>query len=315
MTLPFNSLVSTTLEHRLKTLEDNIFLDRPFLRWLTDRGHVKTYSGGTDIRQPIVLSENSSFQSFTKYETLNLTPQNPFTMAVYPWKSTAISVAISGEEEDMNNGEDGVIDLVDALVENAKESASANWNRLALTSDGTGNGGKNPQGLPALVKVGGTVGGVATADAATWDSLGGTGGAVTLATLDLRYLQTSIGNVGPDLELTSRENYASYISALTPQLRFTNTKYAEAGCENAKHMGATVFYDADLVDAGTSPWYMLNSKTLYLYKHSKRWMSVGPFIKPADQDARFSLIISRGNIGISSRRLNSVFTAVSNVTV
>jgi hypothetical protein len=309
MTLPFDKLVTTTLEKRLQGLEDVVFQGRPFSKWLLDKGRVQTYEGGRHINVPLELAENATFQTYAGYTTLDVAPQDPFSMAQYEWRNAAISVAISGEEEAKNNGKAGVIKLVDALTSNAKESAIANFNRMWLTGAGTGTGWNS---LTNLIVASGTVGGIATADVASWNSVRTANASISLAELNLFYTQTSKGNMRPDFELTTETLLSAYESALAPQLRYTNNTMAEAGFENLKHKTATVFCDFD-VTAGE--WYLLNSKALYLFKHSQDWMKVGPFIKPADQDAKFSLIISRGNLAVSNRRLLACWTGASAVTV
>lgn len=60
--------------------------------------------------------------NYSKYDQLTTTPQEGITTARYPWKSMAVSISISGEEEMKNSGEAQLVNLLEAKIMQAEES-------------------------------------------------------------------------------------------------------------------------------------------------------------------------------------------------
>ena len=119
----YDALLSTTLRNYRKKLEDNIFLKHPLLMWLNDKGRRKTQNGGYQIMIPLLYGENTTVQNYDKYDILDTTPQEGITTAKYDWKQLAISIAISRKEERQNSGEHQLINLLEAKLMQAEESA------------------------------------------------------------------------------------------------------------------------------------------------------------------------------------------------
>ena len=68
-------------------------------------------------------------------------------------------------------------------------------------------------------------------------------------------------------------------------------------------------WDQELV--GSGKLYFLNSKFLKLKVHSDVWFKATPFEKPHGQDARFSQILSYGNLVTNNRRFQGVLYDIS----
>jgi hypothetical protein len=310
----FDALLSTTLANYRDKLTDNVFTARPLTYWLSDKGRIRTESGGTKIVEQLIYGQNDTVKSYSGYETLSLTPQEGITAAEYEWKQYGASIAISGIEEAKNNGEHAIIDLLEAKIMQAEESLREGFNQMFF-GNGTGNSGKNWNGLGNLIERGNTVGGidssVVTAPGVVgnefWNSYEeNTAGALTLLQMATAYNSVSVGNDHPDLILTTQTLFEKYESLLQPQLRYTDTKTAEAGFQNLLFKGAPIMYD---VHAPAGTMFFINSKYLKLVGHTDKWFAQTDFVRPENQDARFALIMCYGNLVCSNRAKQGKLTA------
>lgn len=305
----FDALLSTTLANYRDKLTDNVFTARPLTYWLSDKGRIRMETGGTKIVEQLIYGQNSTVSSYSGYETLSLTPQEGISAAEYDWKQYGASIAISGIEEAKNNGEHAIINLLEAKIMQAEESMREGFNQMFF-GDGTGNSGKNWNGLGNIVESGNTVGGINSANGQGndwWRSYEeNTAGALTLLQMATAYNSVSVGNDHPDVILTTQTLFEKYESLLQPQLRYTDTKTADAGFQNLLFKSAPIMYD---VHCPAGNMFFLNSKYLKLVGHSDKWFAQTDFVRPENQDARFALIMCYGNLVCSNRARQGKLTA------
>jgi hypothetical protein len=304
----FDALLSTTLANYRSQLTDNVFTARPLTYFLMDKGRIRMLNGGTKIVEPLIYGTNSTVKSYSGYDSVALTAQEGISAAEYDWKQYAASIAISGIEEGKNNGEQEIINLLEAKIMQAEESMRESFNQMFF-GDGTGNSGKDWNGLGNLVEASGTVGGInrATAGNEFWQSKEeNTAGALTLAQMASLYNSTSVGNDHPDMILTTQTLFEKYESLLQPQLRYTDTKTADAGFQNLLFKAAPVTFD---VHCTAGVMYMLNSKYLSLVGHSGKWFSQTDFVRTPDVDARYALILCYGNLTCRNAKKQGKLTA------
>jgi len=305
----FDALLSTTLANYRPQLTDNIFTARPLTYFLMDKGRIRMQDGGTKIVEPLIYGQNSTVSSYAGYDTIGLTAQEGISAAEYDWKQYAASIAISGIEEAKNNGEAAIVNLLEAKIMQAEESMKEGFNQMFF-GDGTGNSGKNWLGLAAIVESGNTVGGINSAAGQGndwWRSYEeNTAGALTLAQMATAYNSVSMGNDHPDMVLTTQTLFEKYESLLQPQLRYTDTKTADAGFQNLLFKAAPVAYD---VHCTAGVVYFLNSKYLTLVGHSGKWFAQTDFVRPENLDARYALIMSYGNLTCRNRARQGKLTA------
>lgn len=304
----FDALLSTTLANYRDKLEDNVFTARPLTYWLSDKGRIRMESGGTKIVEQLIYGQNDTVKSYSGYETLSLTPQEGISAAEYDWKQYGASIAISGIEEAKNNGEHAIINLLEAKIMQAEESLREGFNQMFF-ADGTGNSGKNWNGLANIVEANVALGGIDPTVSGNefWASYeNNTAGALTLAQMATAYNSVSVGNDHPDMVLTTQTLFEKYESLLQPQLRYTDTKTADSGFQNLLFKSAPVMYD---VHAPAGTMFFLNSKYLKLVGHSDKWFSQTEFVRPENQDARFALIMCYGNLVCSNRKKQGKLTA------
>jgi hypothetical protein len=316
----FDALLSTTLKNYTPRIEDNIFSNLTLLYFLKEAGNIEKVSGGEQIVEPLMYAVNSTTGSYGGYDNISTIPQEGITSAVYDWKQYAVSIAISGIEEAKNRGESQVISLLKAKIDQAEMSAQDAMNTM-LYGLGTGNNGKDWLGLQHFVVTDPTVnttvvGGIdpitntwwrnQKLDAASTDNTD----KGLLKSMSSIYNSCTKGKIKPEFVLTTKEAWEIYESALQPQLRYQSTKSADAGFENLLYKSAPVMWDED---CPTENMYFLNSKFLKLKVHSDVWFKSTPFEKPHGQDARYSQILSYGNLTCNNRRFQGVLTNVDGV--
>jgi len=302
----FDALLSTTLANYRSQLTDNVFTARPLTYTLMDKGRIRMLNGGTKIVEPLIYGLNSTVGSYSGYDSIALTPQEGISAAEFEWRQYAASISISGMEEAKNNGDQEIINLLEAKIMQAEESMREGFNTMFF-GDGTGNSSKNWNGLGNLVESGNTVGGIDSNTYTWWKSYEeNTATALTLAQMATAYNSVSVGNDHPDTLLTTQTLFEKYEALLQPNLRYTDTKTADAGFQNLLFKAAPVMYDTGCT-AGT--FFFLNSKYLTLVGHSDKWFSQTAFISPEDTDARYALIMCYGNLTVRNRAKQGKLTA------
>ena len=304
----FDALLSTTLANYRKQLTDNVFTDRVLTHWLMSKNRIRMVNGGTKIVEPLIYGQNSTVASYGGYDSISLTAQGGITAAEYDWKQYAASIAISGIEEAKNNGEQEIINLLEAKIMQAEESMREGFNTM-FYADGTGNSSKDWNGLGNIVEASGTVGNInrATSGNEYWRSYEeNTATALTLAQMAKAYNTVSVGNDHPDLVLTTQTLFEKYEALLQPQLRYTDAKTADAGFQNLLFKAAPVSYDAACT---SGVMYFLNSKYITLVGHSGKWFEQTPFVRPEDLDARYALILCYGNLTCRNAKKQGKLTA------
>lgn len=308
----YDAVLSTTLKNYRDTLEDNVFNGRPLTNWLKAKNRITTKTGGAKIVVPIIHAENSTAGAYAGYDTLPTTPQEGISAAEYSWKQAAVSIAISGIEEAMNNGESEVIDLLEAKVMQAEESLQEFFNDRFFTTSSTA---KDFLSLETLVDSSGSPGGIDRSTETFWKAVETDLNApLTLAAMSAIWNDIAQGtNKTPDFIITTDFVWEKYESLLQPQLRYSDPKTADAGFVNLLYKGAPVVFDIDCTKTSGTAGHMffLNSSVLKLVRHSQKWFSNTPFMRPPNQDARYAQVICYGELTINQPRRTGKLTRVT----
>ena len=315
----WTEIVSTTLESRNKEFADNITNNNALLMRLNQRGNVKTITGGNVILEELEYDENSTFQFYTGYEILDISPSDVFSAAEFPWKQASVNVSASGlETEVQNTGSERVIPLLEKRIVNANRTA-ANKMSESVYSDGTSYAGKEVTGLQALIAddpTTGTVGGIDRSDAlnAFWRNQ--TSGDVTFtganpdpslaadrATLrtemNAMWLETKRGTDSVDIIVADQAMYSTYWESLTEIQRIASSNEATGGFESLKYVTSDVIYDGDS-GLSANHMYFINSDYLYLRPHTNRNWVTGESKKSVNQDAMVVPVLWAGNLTASN---------------
>lgn len=88
----YDALLSTTLKSYSRQFRDNIFNKFTFLKWLTAKNRVKHEDGGTHIVEHLLYGKNTTIKAYADYESLDTTPQEGVTIALYNWIPVASGI-------------------------------------------------------------------------------------------------------------------------------------------------------------------------------------------------------------------------------
>jgi hypothetical protein len=313
-----SEIVTTTLRNRSGVIADNMSKNNALLNRLSKRGKIKPLSGGRTIVRELSYSENATFQYYSGYETLNISPSDVISAAEFDWKQASVAVSISGLEQAQNSGPDAILDLLESRIEVAEKTMQNNLS-TGMYSDGTGSAGKQIGGLQLLVAdvvSSGTVGGINQGTYSFWRNqtyqfsteISSAASAANMQrAMNTMWLRTLRGADKTDLILADSNYYQFYWNSLQAIQRITDTTTGMAGFTSLKFMDADVVADGGI--GGGCPanhMYFLNSDYIYWQPHRDRNMVPLGSIRSINQDATVELIVFMGNMTASNRELQGV---------
>lgn len=316
----FTELVATTFRNHDKEIRDNVSKHNALLRRLTAKGKVRIEDGGTSIVTPLDYALNGTYQRYSGYDVLNISASDVISAAEYQWKQVAVNVVASGLELRNNAGEQRIINLVKARVNNAIRTFK-NGMSTDLYSDGTSSNQIN--GLQAVVADAGTgaIGGIDSSTFTFWKNKvqsaasplqgGGaiTPGSTTIESLMLPlFLALTRGDDVPDLIVADGNYFTFFEQSQTSIKRYNDADSANAGFVSLKYKGSDVIYD-NATGMPTSHMYFLNTDFLELVVHRDANMTVLDQRQAVNQDAVVIPVLWQGNLVTSNRSLQGVLKA------
>lgn len=310
-----SDIIATTIESRTRQIADNVTKNNALLKRLEDRGNVKPFGGGSIIYQELSFAENSNAGWYSGYDLLPVAAQDVISAAEYNIRQLATPVVMSGLEMLQNNGRERMIDLMEGRLSVA-ESTMVNQLSEGVYSDGTGDGGKQLEGLDlAVLESGvGTYGGIDPGSFAFWssgkfDSAVVNSGNLTAANIQnlMNFAWASLvrGSDRPDLIPMDSGFWNMYIASLQSLQRFTGTEVGKLGFPTIKYMDADCVLDGGIGGfAPTDTAWMLNTKYIFLRPHRDRNMvALMPSKRYAiNQDAEVQILGWAGNLTCSGRQ-------------
>jgi|TARA_R100001530_G_scaffold42309_1_gene32225 hypothetical protein len=324
-TRSIDAFLTTTLAEYGRTLHDNIFDDVPLLSYLNGKlgkalagkgpdGQIKkVLTGGERIVEPLMYGTNSTVDSYSGSEMLDTTLQDGMTNASFDWAQYSVSIGIEGIQKRNNKGRHALINLLQAKTTQAEMTLQERLNQDAY-KDGTGNNSKNIDGLDTLISATTTVGGLAPATYSWWKAnvVSGVGSFATNGYDKMRTMvnDLTIGNIGPDMIMTTQSVYESFEDTLTAQRRYTDSKVGDVGFENLVFKNRPIVFDRD---ATSGYMYFLNRRYMKWVVHSEADMKMAEpgFQTPIGQDVSTALILFQGNTVINNRRRLGVLQGIT----
>ena len=306
----FTEMVTTTLRNHPTAVADNVSNQNALYSRLKSRGKIKALSGGYEIVRPLDYAENSTFQRYSGYDTLNVSASDVLSAAKYSWVQSAIHVTASGLELRQNSGKEAMINLVEARVTNAQRTAANNMS-VDIYSTGALSNQMGGLGLIVPSSGSGTVGGIASGTYTFWksqvyESTAATPSASTIqADMRTTYMKCVRGGDKPDLIIFSHDYFNYYWGSLTALQRYgPDNSMAGAGFNQLKFLDADVIFDSNTNFATTAQvGYFLNTNYLELVEHrDARWSRLTEK-RSVNQDAEVIPLIWMGQLCCSNRSL------------
>ena len=304
-----SEIVTTTLRNRSRTLSDNVSNHNALLRRLRENGN-QTSVTGRDIVRELEYADNGTVQFYSGYETLDVSPSDVLSAAVFDYKQLAGNVTISGLEQVKNSGTEAIINLLEARI-NVLEKSLMNSLSTSLYSDGTGTSGKEVGGLQLLVADAGTgtVGGINSSTFTFWQNVQTTATSSAFSVANVQsdmntiYLSLVRGADSPDLVMAGTNAYTAFLGSLQAIQRITSDDMARSGFTSLQYLNSDVVFDSA---ANTNRMYFLNTDYLRLEVAASRDFVPGEAKMSVNQDAMVTPMFWSGNLTCSNRALQGV---------
>lgn len=316
----FSELVSTTFRKHRKEIKDNVSERIALLRYMKRRGNMQTEDGGLTIACPLDYAENTTYQRYSDWDTLNISASDVISAAEYQWRQVAINVVASGRELRINSGDSRIVNLAKARIKNALRTFNNNFSSDMYSAGSLTN---QINGLQALVADAGTgeVGGINSTNFPFWKNkvqsaaspLQG-GGSVTVSATTIEnqmmlplWLALDRGpDDAPDLIVMDNIYYQYFEGSQVSLKRYNDKTSANAGMTALKYKGADVLFDANIE---ASHAYFLNTEYLKLVVHKDADLEQVEEQRPVNQDGVVIPILWMGNLTLSNRAQQGVMKA------
>ena len=302
--------------------QDNIHNDYWLFNQLSEGKSFQEIDGGRTINGPIEYALNTTVKSYSDTEAIDTTRIDVFDEYQYVWKEYAGTVVMSELEKAKNQGEGRKFNLLEAKLENLKNSFKKKLND-DFYSDGTGNNSKDMGGLALICSATpttGTVGGINRATFTFWRNQQASGVQTSSAfdnlraTMRTQYNNASAGldSLHPDYAVTTQTVLEGYEALLIANERVPEkTKStANAGFKNSWFMFKDIPVSYDRA-CPTGLMYLLNYRNLQLAYLKGEWMKGFPAIEPANQTIEVFKVITQANLFSNNPRRLAVITAIT----
>ena len=307
----YAEVLSVTIDKYIPQMEDNIFTSKPLLWSLKNADRIKNYHG-TKIVQPLMYAENPNQGVYADDDVFATAAMTGLSAAEYDWRQFYGLVHFTGIELAKNSGEEAVLSLLEARMQQLELTVAENLNEQLWTGTDASN---TWLGLKTSVgTANGTVGGIDRSAATWWNpQITDEAGALTLASMRTVYNNVSEGNDHPTNLFGSQTAFEKYEALLDSQLRFMDPTMADGGFQNLLFKGAPFTFDTYVPqDAGSDEViYFLNLKYITLAKLDDVWFSPSEFLSPTNADVIYKHIRCYGNLILSNSKRQGTLEGIT----
>ena len=312
--------VVATLFDQSDSIADEILHHNPLLASLDDQGLVRKFSGGYELRKPVMYNDAAVGGFYAGFSAFNLDSIDDATAFRFAIKQVYEPVAISGRDRRANRDQAMLLDLAEMKMK-AAIARLKNTVDTSLRGDGTGSGGLEFDGIKKAVSSApgsGTYGSIDRTANTFARNLAVTGVTLTAANVQEQVTdaisQITRGNEMPDLGLADRTAWKFLHSSLTAIQRIQlPAKKAVAGFRVLSYDGCDFVFDGGYNSSvlETNSIRLLNTK--YWSFDMVRGADFKPLApemnRPVDQDAFFTVIIVEGNLCCAAPALQAYIGA------
>ncbi len=153
--------LTASMFSRSPGVQDLVYNSLPITAALRERGAIRAYDGGPEIRVPLLIDKLGA-QWFTGYDKLRIDPKELVNSAVFTPKRVTSMFSLTGTELLYNMGRSQIIDLMQLYLDSSQEGIREAM-EIAIVGDGTGTGGREMIGLGGALPIlpnAGTYGGI-----------------------------------------------------------------------------------------------------------------------------------------------------------
>lgn len=311
--------IVATLFDQSDAIADEVLHHNPLLKSLDDQGLIRKFSGGYELRKPIMYNDAAVGGFYAGFSSFNLDAIDDATAFRFAIKQAYEPVAISGRDRRANRDQAMLLDLAEMKMK-AAISRLKNTVSTSLRGDGTGSGGLEFDGIKKAVSTSPASGTYGQIDRTSNTWARNLAVNVTLSAANVQeqvtdaISQITRGDETPDLGLCDRTAWKFLHSSLTAIQRIQlPSKKAVAGFRALSYDGCDFVFDGGFGSSvlETNSVRLLNTK--YWSFDMVRGADFKPLApemnRPVDQDAFFTVIIVEGNLCCSAPALQAVIYA------
>jgi hypothetical protein len=314
-----DDIYTSTLNNRVKEVQDQIFVDTPLLRWMKAKGGIKLDgTGGRYIEVPLSYAKNETVKSIAKGDTVSLSDTAFLTVAQFTWKYLAGSIVRYMVDDAQNKSKEAILNLANAKIDNLKMSLSDEIETM-LFADGTGNDSKDIEGLKNIVSASPTsaltVGNIPQSTNAYWQNKQKTASGSASATLltDMRTLFNNCSNgqgvMAPTIAVTDQASYELYEDEVTEQKQIVDKTLGDAEFRNIEFKGIPLIWSSKCT---SGYMYFLNEKVMKLVIDPDMYFAPTPWKDiPNQVNDRVMQILCKMNLITSRRKSLGVLTGIA----
>jgi hypothetical protein len=308
-----------TLFDQSDAIADAVMHHNPVLAALDDQGSIRKISGGYELRKPIMYNDAQQGGFYSGYSSFNLDSVDDITAFRFAIKQAYEPISISGRDRRANRDEAALLDLAEMKMK-AAVARLKNTVSTSLRGDGTGSGGLEFDGLKKAISTSPSSGTYGTIDRSTNTFARNLAVNVTLSASNVQETitdaisQVTRGDEQPDLGIMDRTAWKFLHSSLTAIQRIQlPAKKAVAGFRVLNYDGCDFVFDGGFNSSvlETNSCRLLNTKywTFDLVRGADFKPLAPEMVRPADQDAVFTVIIVEGNLCCAAPALQAVIYA------
>jgi hypothetical protein len=311
--------IVATLFDQSDQIADEVLHHNPLLLSLDQQGLIRKFSGGYELRKPVLYNDTAQGGFYSGFSSFNLDAIDDFTAFRFAIKQCYEPVAIDGRSRRANRDQAQLLDLAEQKMK-ASISRLKNTVSTSLRGDGTGSGGLEFDGIKKAVSTSPSSGTYGQIDRTSNSFARNLAVNVTLSASNVQeqitdaISQITRGNEMPDLGIMDRTAWKYLHSSLTAIQRIQlPTKKADAGFRVLSYDGVDFVFDGGFGSSvlETNSCRLLNTK--YWSFDMVRGADFKPLApemaRPVDQDAFFTVIIVEGNLCCSAPALQAVIYA------
>lgn len=312
--------VVATLFDQSDAIADEVLHHNPLLAALDDQGLIRKFSGGYELRKPVMYNDVAVGGFYAGYSAFNLDAIDDSTAFRFAIKQVYEPIAMSGRDRRANRDEAMLLDLAEMKMK-AAIARLKNTVDTSLRGDGTGSGGLEFDGIKKAVSSSpssGTYGSIDRTSNSFARNLAVTGVTFTAANVQEQITdaisQITRGAEGPDLGLMDRTAWKFLHSSLTAIQRIQlPAKKATAGFRALSYDGVDFIFDGGYNSSvlESNSCRLLNTKywTFDMVRGADFKPLAPEMVRPVDQDAFFTVLLVEGNLCCAAPALQAYIGA------
>lgn len=281
-----DDLYTSTWNNRKSEVTDNIFDATPFWEYMRKKGGIKLNgTGGRYLEIPISYAANDTVTSLDKGDTISIANTAFLTTAQFEWRFVAGSIVRYFVDDAKNKSKQQHLNLANSKIDNLRRSLTDKMEQY-LFADGTGNGGKDPNGLANLVSLTATTGTVGNINAATYSwwrnvQTASTGAASVYLVTDMRKMFNDCAKGQntdvPNVLVTDQTTYELYEDEVVEQKQIVNKSEGDPEFTTVTFRGKPLIWSGQCTSGYI---YFLNTNYIALevdpaiYFQATEWKSI-----------------------------------------